>query len=713
MESINFRNECRNRANANRLGKITVEGIEEPITNNDYLQSFSIDSGCYINGDIIGSVYAKCLKASFVKDIQNITDKSISAQIGVKYDDLSDEYINMGKYIVERPNNEITANMSQITAYDNLYTKLDIPYACGIDYSTGDKTLLDLYIDVCNQLELTPKNTTILNGNIPITDNPFTNGEKNRTVLQTIGKVSCSFIGIDTDTNKIDLCWLSNSEEPDCIFDYIDEEDKSQYSSVEGGQVVFGPINCLIVKNSQIDDENVTIKDDESISLNGEHSITISEDYVLYSAELRQQAITNIWNRVKGLTYVDCKLTSYYGKPFLKIGDKIRIYTSETDYFDTYVLKHNFTYDGTFTSIIESPVLTEQEIQTKQDISLGERLSQTEIKVNKQEKKIESLVSDTKDIANSVEVFKTDIETNNIIVVVDNNNFPLETANYDVAYNSTFIGNPVQVKPTTSDIKTGIVLVINDDVIRFAVNKVVKVPNLDNKYTFTFKYTDEDGKEYTTLKTIVVSLVPKGEDGATGPQGTAGTNGSPGKDAAIQSATPPTDTTQMWYDTNTNTIKRYNGSEWIVVNDYSHDIDSVSDLIERLENLTQEELDFLTGQVNQIRETMSTSFSQTNEAFEMQFKKVQQQIATNQKQTDGQINEILKYIRFKDGTILLGDVSNPYTLKIENDRLTISYNGENISKWIKDIAYFREIHIGSFAFIPRPNGSLSLVKAGE
>ena len=43
-----------------------------------------------------------------------------------------------------------------------------------------------------------------------------------------------------------------------------------------------------------------------------------------------------------------------------------------------YVLKHNFKYDGAFTSIIESPALTEQEIKTKQDISLVEALKNTQ-----------------------------------------------------------------------------------------------------------------------------------------------------------------------------------------------------------------------------------------------------------------------------------------------------------------------------------------------
>lgn len=388
MASTNFINECKNRANANRLGKIIIDGITSPITNSDNLQSFEIDSGCYTDGNIIGSVYAKCLKANFIAEQNNLTDKPMQAQIGVKYTDLSNEYINMGKYKVERPNNEITANMSQITAYSDLYTNLDSKYICNIDYSTGDKTLSDLYIDVCNQLGLTPVTTTFINSTIPITANPFTNGEKNRTVLQTIAKISCSFIDIDNDTNKIDLCWLSSSKTPDYTF-Y-----KNDYSSVEGGQVVCGPINCLIIKNSQVDDENVTIKDDESIKKNGENSIIISEDYILYNSDLRQQAITDIWNRVKGMKYVDCKLTTYYGKPFLKLGDYIRIYTSETEYFDTYVLKHNFTYDGSFTSIIESPVLTEQEIKTKQNISLGETLRNTQIIVDKQLGKITSTVDE-------------------------------------------------------------------------------------------------------------------------------------------------------------------------------------------------------------------------------------------------------------------------------------------------------------------------------
>lgn len=403
MVSTKFINECKNRTNANRLGQIIVDGIDTPITNSNSLQSFEINSGCYVNGDIVGSVYAKCLKANFISDQNNLNDKIIHAKIGVKYDDLSTEYINMGKYRVERPNNEITAQYSQITAYDSLYTNLDNSYVCGIDYFEDNKTLKDLYADVCKQLELTPKTLNIPNGDIPIKNNPFTNNEKNRTVLQTVCKVAGSFVDIDNDEDTIDLCWLSNSEEPDYIF-Y-----KNDYVSVEGGQVVCGPINCLIIKNSTVDSENVTIKDDDSIALYGEHSMTISEDYILHNAELRQQAINSIWDKVKGMKYVDCKLTTDYGKPFLKMGTYIRIYTSETEYFDTYVLSHKFTYDGTFGSVIESKALTTQEIQAKQNVDLGKLLSLTQIDVNKQKQEI--LLMSQKQISTSNEVNQVGIAT--------------------------------------------------------------------------------------------------------------------------------------------------------------------------------------------------------------------------------------------------------------------------------------------------------------
>lgn len=411
MASENFINECKNGANGNRLGTIIVDGVEAPITESNYLKNFSIDSSCYVDGTIIGSIYITKLTGELISvpDDVGLLEKNIQAQIGVKFDDTTTEYIEMGKYTIERPNDLKTANKCQITAYNDLINQINSKYISSIDYSSEIITVKDLYIDVCNQLGLTPKTIEFINNDIPIKNNPFTNNETNRTVLQSIAKVACSFVIVDYDTNEIDLSWLSDNEEPDYIFT------KDDYSTLEGGTIQFGPINNVIIKNSQIDSENVSKSNQENIDLYGEHSITISEDYILYDADLRAQAIEKIYERLNGFKYVDSKIVSYYGKPFLKIGNKIRIYVTDTDYIDTYVLKHLFTYDGSFESTIESPVLTEQEVKTKQDISLGQALRDTQIKVNKQEGFIESItnsISQVTDIAGNI---YTKEETNKLI----------------------------------------------------------------------------------------------------------------------------------------------------------------------------------------------------------------------------------------------------------------------------------------------------------
>lgn len=394
MSSTNFINECKKRANANRLGKIIVKESNNTITQSNYLQNFSIDSGCYIDGNIIGSIYIKKFTGNFISLPSNINliDNTINVYSGVKYDDLTEEYINLGNYVIERPKNEETTKNTQIIAYDNLISSIDKEYISNIDYTQGNITVKELYIDVCNQLGLIPKTTSFINSDIPISNNPFTNKEKNRIVLQSIAKISCSFVIIDNETNEIDLSWLSNNSEPDYIFE------KNDYAILEGTKIQYGPINSVTIKNSQIDDENINKKNEEDIEKNGEHSIIISEDYILYNSELRQRAITQIFNRLNGLKYVDSKLITYYGKPFLKIGSKIRIILDENNYIDTYVLNHNFSYDGTFTSTIDSPALTKQEIKTKQNISLGQALKNTQIIVDKQNQMIISTTKKTETI---------------------------------------------------------------------------------------------------------------------------------------------------------------------------------------------------------------------------------------------------------------------------------------------------------------------------
>jgi hypothetical protein len=75
--------------------------------------------------------------------------------------------------------------------------------------------------------------------------------------------------------------------------------------------------------------------------------------------------------------------------------------------------------------------------------------------------------------------------------------------------------------------------------------------------------------------------------------------------------------------------------------------------------------------------------------------------------------EILKYIRFEDGDIILGEQGNPLTLKIENDRIAFYQNGVVVAYFTDNKLYvthgeFTEtFRLGKFQATPRTNGNVT------
>lgn len=80
--------------------------------------------------------------------------------------------------------------------------------------------------------------------------------------------------------------------------------------------------------------------------------------------------------------------------------------------------------------------------------------------------------------------------------------------------------------------------------------------------------------------------------------------------------------------------------------------------------------------------------------------------------------ELIKYIRFEDGNIILGEQGNAITLKLENDILAFYNNGVRVAYltdnvlYITDGRFLRSVRIGNYGFIPEANGSVSFTFLG-
>lgn len=121
----------------------------------------------------------------------------------------------------------------------------------------------------------------------------------------------------------------------------------------------------------------------------------------------------------------------------------------------------------------------------------------------------------------------------------------------------------------------------------------------------------------------------------------------------------------------------------------------INQFSDRLEQMIKEE----TVSVNNFetyKQTVSTNFTQTKDTFDYTFKKLEEQVKDVNGVVSTNQNELVKYIRFKDGDIYLGVIGNEVLLKELHDRISFLQN--NI-----EVAYFsnNKLYVNSAEF---PNG---------
>lgn len=161
----------------------------------------------------------------------------------------------------------------------------------------------------------------------------------------------------------------------------------------------------------------------------------------------------------------------------------------------------------------------------------------------------------------------------------------------------------------------------------------------------------------------------------------------------------------------------------IIVDKQNQVIQSIVSITESLNNNMdilsvdmQKKLEKLGQDLSNYQVTVSTQFEQTNKDFNFLFNNIIEQINSTSETTSEKFAEIVKYIRFDDGDIILGRSDNELILKQSNDRISFIQNGNEVAYfsnnklYVKEIEVTESLYLGNFAFIPESNGSLSFKK---
>ena len=202
------------------------------------------------------------------------------------------------------------------------------------------------------------------------------------------------------------------------------------------------------------------------------------------------------------------------------------------------------------------------------------------------------------------------------------------------------------------------------------------------------------------------------------------------KQTVIQSDTEPSLTTYMWLDTSVEPalLKRYNSEtlEWEAINDTSslntalyeleqHVYTEIANTEESIISTVAEQY-YLKSEAEQLATEMSTQIIQTAEDLSIQFDKFNADLKDLAVNTDSELEQIRKYIRFVDGKILLGESGNQLELEISNDRISFMQNKAEVAYfsnnklYVVDGEFTNSLRLGNFTYLPRTNGNLSFKK---
>lgn len=145
---------------------------------------------------------------------------------------------------------------------------------------------------------------------------------------------------------------------------------------------------------------------------------------------------------------------------------------------------------------------------------------------------------------------------------------------------------------------------------------------------------------------------------------------------------------------------------------------TLTSLIQQTEEMIKLELSKTFATNDEVDSKISTSMTQLSDSFTFLFESLEKKVDENDAEAREQFTETKKYIRFQDGNILLGEANNVLELKIQKDRISFFDDGAEVAYFsnkqlvVLDGHFLNSLRIGEFAFLPRDNDNLSLVKVG-
>ena len=316
------------------------------------------------------------------------------AKIGVKFKNSAYEYTEYENYTVYKCERQEDTESYKITAYDKMLEAM-VDFDMEVSQSLTTRQYL-VSIFECLNWNTTGIPATFVNSTKLIEPNIHTGiGYTFRDVLDEIATITGAFIYFNGDIPY--LKYISETNE------IIDEMYLSQ-DDVTIGKKYF--INSLAFSRAE-ESDSIYRKDNESVTQKGLSEFKISDNQIL-STNNRADFIDDLWNYLKTLEFYifDIKST---GIMWFEVADKFTIKAHNNTY-PVVLLNDETTVDQDIEEHLYADEPEESETDYKCASDTDKKINQTNLRVDKQNQKIEGLITQIGDRSEKTTSITVDID---------------------------------------------------------------------------------------------------------------------------------------------------------------------------------------------------------------------------------------------------------------------------------------------------------------
>ncbi len=397
--------------------KIILDNEEYAINSVDY------GDDCYDEGNIFGTAIARSLDFEIDSNI-DLEKKEFKYLTGVKTS-VGIEWIDLGTFITQEVDPNKTTGITKVNAMDYML-KSNIAYKSELDYSSGNITILQVLQEACQQAGLTLATTDFANNTFIVDSNQFDENTLIRQVIQAVAQISGTFAKIKND----DKLYLITPKKAGLTVAQVHKMLVKDLNALPVNKLIgvdpdarikmsdyselvckrnTHPINLVSLGMSDVEGENVVMRDEESIAEDGENSLVINDNPFAYTEAKRQQLITALFNKVKGFEYTSFEIIGQ-SKPFLETGDEILVVDKDNTFLSSFLFRFNCKSPNGLESEMSAPSLTKATVEYQNIASAEQVAKRTELRVDKQEQTITGIIEQQTETKNKLTKVEQNID---------------------------------------------------------------------------------------------------------------------------------------------------------------------------------------------------------------------------------------------------------------------------------------------------------------